>query len=122
MFEALKNKFEGLKENSLGFFEYTIDNKNILFEYETIISRNSFSNILKVYFDISTIEEDIKKLCKIHFYCTNIDNRDWVLMPVELLFDSVNNLAKHSHKTVQKLISETEFYISEKRTERDKIQ
>ena len=119
IFELLKNKYEGLKENDIGFFEYSVNNKNILFEYILRKGRNK-SNILKVYLDISTIEEDIKKLCKIHFYCINIDNRDWIEMPVEVYFDSLNNLAKQSMKTVNRIILETENYISEKRAERDK--
>ncbi|MBZ4041267.1 hypothetical protein [Flavobacterium hibisci] len=119
MFELLNQQYEGLKENNLGYFEYSINNKNILFEYKTYRSK-TVVNILKVYVDISNIEEDIRKLCKIHFYCVNIDNRDWVEMPVDVIFDTLNNLAKKSNKTVSKIISETEIYISEKRTERDK--
>jgi hypothetical protein len=119
IFELLENEFEGLKENNLGFLEYNIDNKNILFEYTTTRIKNSFSNDLNIYFEITNIENDIKKLCKIHFYCSIIDNRDWVKMPVEVLYESLNNLAKYSTKTVDKIISETEFYISEKRAERD---
>lgn len=113
----LSNKFDGLKENHLGLFEFTLKNRNLLFEYKAIRHKNGFSNYLKVYLDISTIEENIKKLCKIHFYCTNIDNRDWVEMPVDVFFDSLNNLAKYSDKTVNRIISETEIYISEKRRE-----
>lgn len=120
IFELLKNEFEGLKENNLDFLEYSIGNKNILFEYTTTRIKNSFSNNLNVYLDITNIENDIKNLCKIHFYCSTIDNRDWVKMPVEVLYESLNNLAKYSTKTVTKIISETEFYISEKRAERDK--
>jgi hypothetical protein len=120
IFELLKNKFEGLKENDLGFLEYSIDNKNILFEYTTTRIKNSFSNDLNIYLEITNIENDIKKLCKIHFYCSTIDNRDWVKMPVEVLYGSLNNLAKYSTKTVLKIISETEHYISQKTAERDK--
>ncbi|KAF2331943.1 hypothetical protein [Flavobacterium daemonense] len=119
IFELLKNKYEGLKENDLGFFEYSISNKTLLFEYILTEGRNRL-NILKVYLDISTIEEDIKQLCKIHFYCKKIDNRDWVEMPVEVFFDTLNNLVKNSSKTVSNIIAETESYISEKRVERDK--
>lgn len=119
IFELLKNKYPGLKENKLGLFEYSINGKNLLFEY-TVIEGRQKSNILKVYLDISPIEEDIKKLCKIHFYCTNIDNRDWVEMSVDIYFDSLKNLANHSTKTVNRIISETGGYISEKRLERDK--
>jgi hypothetical protein len=121
IFELLKKEFEGLKENNLGFLEYRIDNKNILFEYTTRRINNSFSNNLNIHLDITNIEEDIKKLCKIHFYCSTIDNRDWVNMPVEVLNSSLNNLVKNSNKTVHKIISETELYISQKRAERDKI-
>ena len=120
IFELLKNKYQGLKENNLGFLEYSINNKNILFEYTTTRFKNSFSNNLNIYLDITNIEDDIKKLCKIHFYCSTIDNRDWVKMPVDVLYESLNNLAKYSNKTVLKIISETEFYISQKRAERDK--
>jgi hypothetical protein len=120
IFELLNKEFEGLKENTLGFLEYNLNNKNILFEYTTTRIKNSFSNDLNIYLDITNIENDIKKLCKIHFYCSTIDNRDWVKMPVEVLYESLNNLAKYSPKTVDKIISETEFYISEKRAERDK--
>ncbi|MTH16449.1 hypothetical protein [Flavobacterium sp. LC2016-01] len=119
IFELLENKYEGLKENDLGFFEYSVNNKNILFEYILAGDRNK-SNVLKVYLDISIIEEDIKKLCKIHFYCKNIDNRDWVEMPVEVFFDTLKNLAKYSSNTVSKIIFETESYIGEKRAERNK--
>lgn len=117
IFELLKKKYQGLKENDLGFFEYSTNSKNILFGYKTYRSK-TITNILKVYLDISTVEEDIKNLCKIHFNCTNIDDRDWVEMPVEVLFDTLNNLAKKSSKTVTKIISETDFYISQKREER----
>ena len=120
IFELLKNKFEGLKENNLGFLEYNTDNKNILFEYTTTRIKNSFSNNLNIYLDITNIENDIKKLCKIHFYCSTIDNRDWVKMPVEVLYESLDNLAKYSTKTVLKIISETDLYIFQKRAERDK--
>lgn len=119
-FELLSNNFEGLKENNLGLFELTVNNKNILFEYKAIRHRNGFSNVLKVYLDISHVEDDIRKLCRIHFYCTNIDNRDWVGMPVDVLFGSIKNLVKYSDKTVNRIISETEIYISEKRRERDR--
>ncbi|RKR09164.1 hypothetical protein C8C83_0780 [Flavobacterium sp. 90] len=119
IFKLLSTKFEGLKENHLGFFEFTLNNKNILFDYKAIRHKNGFSNILKIYLDISTIEEEIKQLCKIHFYCIKIDNKDWIEMPVEVFFDSLNNLVKYSSKTVDRIISETEIYISEKRRERD---
>lgn len=119
IFNLLKNKFEGLYENNLGFFEYSVNNKKILFEYKTYRYK-TVTNILKVYLDISIVEEDIKKLCKIHFNCANIDNRDWVVMPVEVFFDTLNNLAKYSSKTVSKIIYETDIYISEKRAERNK--
>jgi len=121
IFELLKNKFEGLQENSLGFLEYSINNKNILFGYtSTRTVNNSFSNNLKIYLDITNTEEDIKKLCKIHFYCSTIDNRDWVEMRVDPLYESLNNLAKYSEQTLNKLISKTDFYISQKRAERNK--
>ncbi|OXA73614.1 hypothetical protein B0A67_02750 [Flavobacterium aquidurense] len=120
IFRILKVRFQGLKENNLGFFEYQIDNKNILFEYKTIRNKNNFSNILKIYLDISNIEDDIKKLCKIHFYCSNIDNRDWVGLHVKAFYGSLNNLAKNSDKTLHEIISDTETYISIKRAERDK--
>ncbi|WP_343696987.1 hypothetical protein [Flavobacterium sp.] len=122
IFALLSNKFEGLKENNFGFFEITSNNKNILLEYKAIRHKNGFSNILKVYLDISNIEDDIKNLCKIHFYCTKIDNKDWVEMSVNVFFDSIDNLVKYSGKTIDRMISETEIYISEKRTERDKKQ
>jgi hypothetical protein len=119
IFSLLKNNFQGLKENHFGFFECKINNHNLLFEFK-ILRTQQVSNTLKVFLDMSEIEEDIKKLCKIHFYCTHIDNRDWVEMPVDLYFDSLGNLAKHSTKTVNRIIRETESYISEKRKERDK--
>ncbi len=120
IFELLKNKFEGLKENNLGYLEYKINNKNILFGFTSNRTvKNSFSNNLYIYLDITNIEDDIKKLCKIHFYCSTIDNRDWVEMRVEPFYESLSNLAKYSNKTVQKIISETDFYISQKRAERD---
>ncbi|WP_123872344.1 hypothetical protein [Flavobacterium oncorhynchi] len=118
MFELLKNKYSGLKENDLNFFEYKTTNHNILFEYKLITSRR-VSNSLKVYLDISAIEEDIKQLCRIHFYCTKINNRDYVEMPVEAYFDSLYNLSETSPKIVNRIISETESYISEKRKKRD---
>lgn len=119
MFELLKNKYDGLKENDLNLFEYKTPNHTIFFEYKLITSRR-ISNSLKVYLDISAIEEDIKHLCRIHFYCTKIDNRDYVEMPVEVYFDSLYNLSEHSTKIVNRIITETENYISEKRKERDK--
>ena len=119
MYELLKNKYTGLKENDLGLFEYRTSNYTILFEYKIITSRR-VSNILKLYLDISAIEEDIKQLCKIHFYCKKIDNKDYVEMPVEVYFDSLYNLSEHSTKIVNRIISETGSYISEKRSERDK--
>ncbi|WP_115889609.1 hypothetical protein [Flavobacterium cutihirudinis] len=119
IFNLLKIKFEGLYENNLGFFEYSVNNKNILFEYKTYRYK-TVTNILKVYLDISIVEEDIKKLCKIHFNCANIDNRDWVEMEVDVFFDTLNNLVKYSNKTVSKIIYETDIYISEKRAERNK--
>jgi len=121
IFELLKSKYERLKENNLGFLEYTINDKNILFGFTSNRSvKNSFSNNLYIYLDITTIEDDIKKLCKIHFYCSIIDNRDWVKIPVEVLYNSLNNLVKHSDETVHKIISDTEIYISQKREERSK--
>lgn len=121
IFELLKNEFEGLKENQLGFLEYSTENKNILFEYTCVRTvKNSFSNNLRVYLDITNIEDDIKKLCKIHFYCSTIDDKDYVTMPVEVLFPSLPNLANYANKTVGQIISETDFYISHKRAERDK--
>lgn len=122
IFELLKDKFEGLKEINLGFFECNINNKNILFQYIAGHPyRYHISNHLIVYFEITNIEEDIKKLCKIHFNCSTIDNRDWVKEPIDvLLSNSLNSLVNYSEKTIQRVISETEFYISEKRAERDK--
>ncbi|WPR72847.1 hypothetical protein SLW70_06885 [Flavobacterium sp. NG2] len=77
IFELLKNKFEGLKENNLGFFECSIDNKTFLFQYIAGYPyKYRISNHLIVYFEITNIEEDIKKLCKIHFECSTIDKRD----------------------------------------------
>jgi hypothetical protein len=120
IFELLKNKYQGLKENNLGFFECSIEHKNILFEY---IAGHPYkyriSNHLIVYFEITHIEDDIKKLCKIHFNCSTIDNRDWVRERVDvLLSNSLNSLVRYSEKTIQRIISETELYISQKRTER----
>lgn len=106
MFELLKNKYDGLKENDLNLFEYKTPNHTIFFEYKLITSRR-ISNSLKVYLDISAIEEDIKHLCSIE-------------MPVEVYFDSLYNLSEHSTKIVNRIITETENYISEKRKERDK--
>lgn len=121
IFELLKNKYEGLKENELGSFECNIDNKNILFEFTTSVYRYNISNHLTVYFEITDIEENIKKLCKIHFNCSTFNNRDWVKEPVDVLIsNSLSSLVKYSEKTIQRVISETEFYISQKRTERDK--
>lgn len=120
IFELLKNKYEGLKENELGSFECNIDNKNILFEFATSVYRYNISNHLTVYFEITDIEEDIKKLCKIHFNCSTIDNRDYVKEQVDVLFsNSLNSLVNESEKILPKIISETEFYISQKRAERD---
>ena len=62
IFELLENEFEGLKENNLGFLEYNIDNKNILFEYTTTRIKNSFSNDLNIYFEITNIEKQINEL------------------------------------------------------------
>lgn len=120
IFELLNDEFDGLIENHLGFLEYRIDNKTILFEFTTIRIKNSFSNKLTIYLDITNIEDDIKKLCKIHFYCATIDDKDWVTMPVEALYASLSNLANYSTKTVRKIISETDIYVSQKRAERDK--
>lgn len=117
--ELLKSKYTGLKENNLGYLEHTINNEKILFEFISNRSvNNSFSNNLYIYLDITTIEEDIKKLCKIHFYCSTIDNRDWIKIRVNPFYESLNNLVKHSDETVHKLISDAEFYISQKRAER----
>jgi hypothetical protein len=123
IFELLKDKFAGLKEINPGVFECDINNnKNILFQYIAGHPyRYRISNHLIVYLEISNIEEDIKKLCKIHFECSTIDNRDWVKKPVDLfLSNSLNSLVNYSEKTIKSMISETEFYISEKRAERDK--
>ena len=120
IFELLKNKYEGLIENDLGYLEYKIDNKTILFKYSSTRFKNSFSNNLFVYFDITNIEDDIKNLCKIHFYCSNIDNRDYVGIRVDVFYETLNRLAKYSKNTVYEIITETEFYISQKRAERDK--
>lgn len=120
IYELLKNDFKELKENNLGFFECDIDGKKILFEYIVTRYKFNFSNYLYLYLDITNLEEDIKKLCKIHFYCSNIDNRDWVKMEVTVLFSTVDILAKHSKKTVNELISETSIYILQKRVEQTK--
>lgn len=120
IFELLKNKYEGLIENDLGYLEYKIDDKTILFEYSSTRIKNSFSNNLNVYLDITNIEDDIKNLCKIHFYCSNIDSRDYIGIRVDVFYETLNRLAKYSNKTVDKIISETEFYISQKRAERNK--
>lgn len=120
IFKLLKNDFEGLKENNFGFFEYKINTKYILFDYTATIYRLSISNHLCVYLDINDLEDDIKKLCKIQFYCSNIENRDYVTMPVEVFYETLNRLSKHSKKTVQEIISNTDYYISQKRDERDK--
>lgn len=121
IFELLKDQFKGLQENNLGFFECNIDNKNIVFQYITGAPyRYHISNHLTVYFEITDIEEDIKKLCKIHFNCSTIDNRDYVKEQVDVLFsNSLNSLVNESEKILPKIISETEFYISQKRAERD---
>lgn len=119
IFDLLKNEFDGLQENNLGFLEYKIDNKNILFGYTTRRIKNSFSNDLTIYLDINEIEDDIKKLCKIHFYYSTIDNRDYVTMRVDVFYETLNRLVNYSNKTVEKIISDTDFYISQKRTKRD---
>ena len=121
IFELLKDKFEGLKEINPGFFECHLNNKNILFQYIAgTPHKYRISNHSIIYFEISNVEDDIKKLCKIHFNCSTIDNRDWVKKPVDLLLsNSLNSLVNNSEKTIQKIISETEIYISQKRRERD---
>ena len=121
IFELLKGKFEGLKEINPGFFECHLNNKNILFQYIAgTPHKYRISNHSIIHFEISNVEDDIKKLCKIHFNCSTIDNRDWVKKPVDLLLsNSLNSLVNNSEKTIQKIISETEIYISQKRRERD---
>lgn len=120
IFQLLKDKYEGLIENDFGYLEHKIDDKTILFGYSSRRIKNSFSNDLTIYLDITTIEDDIKTLCKIHFYCSTIDNRDYVTMKVDVLYETLNRLVEHSPKTVLEIISETDFYISQKRVERDK--
>lgn len=120
IFELLKNKFEGLKENDLGYFECNFNNKKVLLKYLAGHPyKYRISNHLTIYIEITHIEDDIKKLCKIHFNCSTIDNRDWVKEQVDILLsNSLNSLVKYSEKTIQRVISETEFYISQKRSER----
>lgn len=120
IYELLKKEFEGLQENDLGFLEYKFKSKTILFEYYCVRVRHGFQDHLKIYLDISDLEEDIKKLCKIHFYCFNVDERDYVTMPVDIFCTTMVRLVKHSSKTIAKIIADTEDYISEKREERDK--
>ena len=119
IYELLKKEFEGLQENDLGFLEYKINSKTILFEYYCVRIRNGFQDHLKIHLEISDLEEDIKKLCKIHFYCLSIDERDYVTLPVDIFHKTLHRLAKHAGKTITKVISETDLYILEKRNKRD---
>ena len=119
IYELLKKEFEGLQENDFGFLEYKFDSKIIMFEYYCVRTRNGFNNHLKIYLDISDLEEDIKKLCKIHFYCFNAGERDYVTMPVDIFYKTLNRLVKNSPKTIAKIIAETDLYVLEKRNKRD---
>ena len=121
IYELLKKEFEGLQENDFGFLEYKFDSKIIMFEYYCVRTRNGFNNQLKIYLDISDLEEDIKKLCKIHFYCFSEGERDYVTMPVDIFYKTLNRLVKNSPKTIAKIIAETDLYVFEKRNKRDLI-
>ena len=121
IYELLKKEFKGLQENDFGFLEYKFDSKIIMFEYYCVSGRNSFQDHLKIYLDISDLEEDIKKLCKIHFYCFTAGERDYVTMPVDIFYKTLNRLVKHSPETIAKIIAETDLYVFEKRNKRDLI-
>ncbi|MDQ5928392.1 MAG: hypothetical protein QG594_166, partial [Bacteroidota bacterium] len=80
----------------------------------------TISNNIRVHLDITSLEENIKTLCKIHFGCSKINGHDYVTMPVEKYFMLLNSIAKQSRKVVDKIISETEAYVFQKRTEQKK--
>ena len=121
IYELLKKEYKDLQENDLGFLEYKFDSKNIMFEYYCVRTRNGFNNHLKIHLDMSNLEEDIKKLCTIHFYCFSAGERDYVTMPVDIFYKTMNRLVKHSSKTNDKIIAETDLYVLEKRNKRDLI-
>lgn len=116
----LSEIFEVLVENEFGFLEYNIAGKRILLECNPFQSGRSIHNNINVHLDITHIEEDIKNLCKIHFNCSKINEQDYVSMPVRVIFLTLRGEVKHTKKVVNQILSETEFYIAQKRAERDK--
>lgn len=120
----LIEKYGNGKKTSEGDLECLIKRKNIIFKYHTSLSHQSYvlNNFLTLYIDISNIENDIKKLCKIHFFCQEIDSRDCIRSSVNssLFNNSLKTLVKNSENVLESIIEKSDTYISQKREEKRK--
>ncbi|WP_341225373.1 hypothetical protein [uncultured Arcticibacterium sp.] len=118
----LIGKYGNGKKTSEGDLECLIKNKNIIFKYHTSLSHQSYvlNNFLTLYLDISNIESDIKKLCKVHFFCDEIDSRDCICSSVNssLFSNSLKTLVENSENALESIIEKSDTYIWQKREEK----
>ncbi len=115
----LFEKYKNGKELSENYFSSKVYNRNIIFLYSSNVSSRGYKiqNSLAVYLDISHLDENIKRLCKIHFYCKNIDDKEYIYSNVTSSFfsNSLKTLTNNSDKTIKSIIQKSEKYIIEKK-------
>ena len=117
MRKLLLEKYEDIKDKSDKYFESEINNQKILFLYrcETNSGLFNYQNHLDIYLEITSLDDNLLKLCKVHFNWERIDNRDWITKPINFrLRNSIPTLVKNSEKRIEKLISDYENYLKEK--------
>jgi|GEM_PF-3450269 len=116
VFAYLKSVYGSGAEIQKGYFEFHFQDRTILFRYFSDVVKNlRIDNNLILYLDISQLDPYLQKLCRIHFYCTDFDNRTWVMERVDTFFSSSTKaLSRQSIKTVKRLIEEVDQYVEEK--------
>ncbi len=67
-----------------------------------------------VYLDVSNYDNTIIDKLKIHFYCNNVDNKDWVCLTVgsnSIRPKTIKFLVNESENTIEEVISKTDKYV-----------
>ncbi|SMD35109.1 hypothetical protein SAMN04488029_2346 [Reichenbachiella faecimaris] len=115
IYTLLCEKYNGGKETPSGNFEVIYFGEAVLFSYGCISTRGGIRNDLKIFCEITDLDERLKTLCKIHFYYEKLEERDWIHVPFSFSWrNSIQYLAKNSDKRIIEIRTELVKYINEK--------
>ena len=116
--KLLSDKYPKGKIDTNNRFKTVYNTHNILIDYKyyNVTYSSINKNTLNIYLDISDLEDDLKSLCKIHFNCRKIEDKDYIYIPRVFAWKySLKSLVKNSEKHMKHMVFKYEQYVNEKR-------